>query len=158
MINGYDNNKNDWHYVKISIIDADKGQYMWKNKAGINWTLTKKPNSPDKLIVGPDCPYFISGYTEATLKFDGHGKVISISGPWNEIYSKQPPKTPAKTDEKHGHGYENGPEHGSEIIRVDKITLMERRVTRLATRGAFVSFLMWAFVFIAATIGRRASW
>ena len=41
---------------------------------------------------------------------------------------------------------------------MDKMTLMERRVSRLMTRGAFVSFLMWAFVFIAATIGRRASW
>ena len=45
-----------------------------------------------------------------------------------------------------------------EIVRVDKMTLTERRMTKLSTRGAFLSFLMWAFVFIAATIGKRASW
>lgn len=79
---------------------------------------------------------------------DANGNVLNISGPWNEIYSKKPKMT-AEHGMVHGEG---------EIVRVDKMTLTERRVTKLATRGAFVSFLMWMFVFIAATIGKRASW
>ena len=83
----------------------------------------------------------------ATLSFDANGNVLNISGPWNEIYSKK--ITYAKTAEKG---------EGEEWVRVDKMTLTERRVTKLATRGAFVSFLMWMFIFIAATIAKRASW
>lgn len=36
--------------------------------------------------------------------------------------------------------------------------MQERRVTKLMTRAAFVSFIMWLFVFVAAITGKRASW
>ena len=86
IIKGYEGNKNDWHYVKISVVDADKGVFRWTNRAGVKWTLTKK--SDTKYAVGNDCPYFNSGHKEATLKLDDNGKAVSISGPWNEIYIK----------------------------------------------------------------------
>ena len=87
IINGYENNKNDWHFVKISVLDKEAGTFQWTNKAGVKWTLTKT-DSPNKLTVGEDCPYYSSGYTEAELKF-AEGKVVAIAGPWNEIYTKQ---------------------------------------------------------------------
>ena len=51
-----------------------------------------------------------------------------------------------------GHdGKQNGEYH------VDKKVLQERRVSKLMTRASFVSFLMWLFIAIAATIGLRAA-
>jgi hypothetical protein len=38
--------------------------------------------------VGTDCPYYKSGYEEATLEFDDEGKVTKIVGPWEEKYKK----------------------------------------------------------------------
>ena len=49
VINGYENRKNDWHFVKITIVDAEKGVYKWTNKAGISWTLNKIPGQPHQL-------------------------------------------------------------------------------------------------------------
>ena len=86
IINGYENNKNDWHFVKVTVLDKEAGTFQWTNKAGVKWTLTKT-DSPNKLKVGEDCPYHSSGYTEAELRF-ADGKVVAIAGPWNEIYSK----------------------------------------------------------------------
>ena len=86
IIKGYEGNKNNWHYVKISVVDADKGIFRWTNKAGVKWTLTKK--SDTKFAVGTDCPYYRTGHKEATLKLNDEGKVVSIAGPWNEIYMK----------------------------------------------------------------------
>lgn len=46
--------KNDWHYVDITKVDSRT--LLWKNKAGVSWTLT----FTDKLgvfDVGPTCPY-----------------------------------------------------------------------------------------------------
>ena len=68
------------------MLDKAAGTFQWTNKAGVKWTLTKT-DSPDKLTVGEDCPYFNSGYTEADLKFVD-GKVVAIAGPWGEIYTK----------------------------------------------------------------------
>ena len=57
IIHGYENNKNDWHYVEISVVDANRGVYRWQNRANVKWTLTQKPNEPTKFEVGTDCPY-----------------------------------------------------------------------------------------------------
>jgi len=65
----YTSNKNDWHYVTIEFLDVDNGVYLWTNRAGISWTLTQDQNSPDKLIVDTDCPYYDRGFTESTLLF-----------------------------------------------------------------------------------------
>ena len=37
VIDGYENKKNDEHYVTISVINADNGAgvYLWKNRAGV---------------------------------------------------------------------------------------------------------------------------
>ena len=95
IIKGYEGNKNDWHYVKITPVEGKEGVYQWSNRAGVKWTLTKK--SDTKFEVGKDCPYFNSGHKEATLKLNDDGKAVSISGPWNEIYIKQqPPKAAPK--------------------------------------------------------------
>ena len=59
VVDEYGKEKKDWHFVKISIVDAVKGVYKWANKAGKSWTLTKIPNSPDILLVGTDCPHYI---------------------------------------------------------------------------------------------------
>jgi hypothetical protein len=56
VIDGYDNNKNDWHYVTIKKNRA--GGYRWINRAGVEWTLTKKADSKFELDVGPECPYY----------------------------------------------------------------------------------------------------
>ena len=48
VINGYENNKNDWHFVKVTVLDKEAGTFQWTNKAGVKWTLTKT-DSPDKL-------------------------------------------------------------------------------------------------------------
>ena len=33
--------RNDWHYVTISVVDAVNGVYRWSNRAGFSWTLTQ---------------------------------------------------------------------------------------------------------------------
>ena len=73
---------------------------------------------------------------------------------------------PVETKQQPGHTFtrqdkHEGRPHGSgqgEHYRVDKLTLQERRVSRLITRGAFLSFFMWLLVFVAACVGKRASW
>ena len=77
---------NDWNYANISVIA--KGVYRWSNRAGRSWTLTKNPDSPDKLDVGTDCPYYKKGHTEVTLKFDADGNVYAIVGPHDKVYYK----------------------------------------------------------------------
>ena len=62
--------------------------YRWSNRANVKWTLTQRPFEADKFIVGTDCPYYNDGHTVATINIDNKGKVVSIAGPWNEIYRK----------------------------------------------------------------------
>jgi len=89
IVDGYENNKNDWHYVDITETDAENGVYQWKNKAGITWTLTKKAGSDDKYKVGTDCPYHeMANYKEARLIKGDDGRVKWITGPWGELYKK----------------------------------------------------------------------
>ena len=40
---------------------------------------------------------------------------------------------------------------------VDKRVLQERRISKMMTRAAFVSFIMWLFIAISAAIGLRAA-
>ena len=68
VIDGYDNNKNDWHYVSIK--KNRLGGYRWTNRAGVEWTLTERMDDPDHLDVGTDCPYYESGHTVAELRRD----------------------------------------------------------------------------------------
>ena len=87
VIRGYEGNKNDWHFVEISVIDLNLGLYRWKNRAGVEWTLTQNPNESTKFAVSAHCPYYNAGHTEATVTLVGLS-VVSISGPHNEIYMK----------------------------------------------------------------------
>lgn len=48
-------------------------------------------------------------------------------------------------------GHQNGQPKTQEQVE------QEHRITRLTTRATFVSFLMWTLVFIAASIGYRAT-
>ena len=38
VIDGYEGNKNDWHYVSLSW-DYDRYAFTWRNRAGREWTL-----------------------------------------------------------------------------------------------------------------------
>ena len=80
---------NDWHYATITLQDEENGVYLWKNRAGAWWNLTRKPDDKTKLTVDPRCPYHKHGYHEAGLKFDEDGNVIQIKGPFGERYNKQ---------------------------------------------------------------------
>jgi hypothetical protein len=56
VVDGYDNNKNDWHYVTIK--KNRLSGYRWTNRAGVSWSLTERADDPEHLDVGEDCPYF----------------------------------------------------------------------------------------------------
>ncbi len=76
--------KNNWHLVTIS--KKDENTYLWTNKKGVSWTLTKIAGSGD-LSVGDDCPYKKEhGYEKAVVSRDSRGFVTSISGPFGEAY------------------------------------------------------------------------
>ena len=59
-----------------------------------------------------------------------------------------------KRGNRYGHGRGDAT---PDMKPVDKQVLQERRVERLMTKGAFLSFLMWTFVFLAASVGYMAS-
>ena len=65
------------------------------------------------------------------------------------------PKMKFKGDKMHQgpghHKMQDGEYH------VDKRVLQERRINKMMTRAAFVSFIMWLFIAIAAAIGLRAA-
>ena len=52
--------KNDWHYVTIKKNGDNK--YIWKNRAGVSWTLTKDEERSLILLVGKECPYYEQGH------------------------------------------------------------------------------------------------
>ena len=87
-IENFDGKKNNWHYADVTVFDAEKGVFKWKNRAGVSWLLTRKENSVDKLDVGTDCPYYNSGYKEAMVVYDDDGKIIKIEGPHEAMYKK----------------------------------------------------------------------
>ena len=39
IVDGYENNKNDWHYITIEAVNEELGEYKWTNKAGVEWSL-----------------------------------------------------------------------------------------------------------------------
>ena len=73
---GYEGRRNDWHYADITVHDADRGVYKWKNRAGVIWTLTKKQGSEDTFMVGETCPYYKHGYEKAKLILKDDGTVL----------------------------------------------------------------------------------
>ena len=75
IIDGYANNKNNWHYVTIT---KTRSGYVWKNKAGVSWTLKWKAGSSTELDVGSECPYYNRGYKVAIIRQDSSGKVTGI--------------------------------------------------------------------------------
>jgi hypothetical protein len=83
---GYENNRNNWHYVTIK--ENEQGGFAWKNRAGVEWSLNWKDESQTELIVGKECPYNSHGYTKAKIERDADGNVIAIEGPYNEWYKK----------------------------------------------------------------------
>ena len=85
VIEGYEGNRNDWHYVNISVKDDG---YLWRNRAGVEWTLTQNEMINNQLEVGEECPYFESGHSAAHMIFDSQHEVVAITGPWNERYNR----------------------------------------------------------------------
>ena len=57
-----------------------KGNYVWKNKAGIEWSLISNGQECDLLHIGTDCPYYIEGYTVTLFN------KLGIYGPGGEFY------------------------------------------------------------------------
>jgi len=60
--------------------------FTWENRAGVKWTLTQLGASKD-FDVGTDCPYYATGYTVATAKFDNSGNMVAITGPGGYQYT-----------------------------------------------------------------------
>ena len=52
-------------------------------------------SNPYKLQV--KCPFYDS-YTEATLTFNENGKMVSLTGPYNEVYAKTSDISPPTID------------------------------------------------------------
>jgi len=65
--------------------------------------------------VGEDCPYYRHGHKEAKLDLDEDGKVLKISGPWGEMYTK----TSDKVELKHNHGNEFKPNYLGGNLKFD---------------------------------------
>ena len=95
VIDGYEGNKNDWHYVHISILDDG---YLWENRAGVTWTLTQDPEVNASLQVGKECPYYESGHHSASMIFDENHEVIAINGPWGERYNRAEPESESESE------------------------------------------------------------
>ena len=107
VVDGYpESEMNDWHYVTISVDDAERGIYTWNNRAGVEWTL--KQAWELGLEVAPDCPYYDDGHREAFVDMDWDGNIIAIHGPWNEVYLKQTVDEDTECVDSHwlnGHGH-----------------------------------------------------
>jgi len=145
VIDGYNGNKNDWHYATIKEVNpiptcaghpatydagygscstyawghksqnfpfcaqdintagevaenvcrecgaCDDGRrvFTWENRAGVKWTLTQLggTRASNDFDVGTDCPYYATGYTVATAKFDNSGNMVAITGPGGYQYT-----------------------------------------------------------------------
>ena len=85
IVDGYKNNKNDWHFVTVTKTSSG---YVWKNKANRSWTLKWKAGSSKELDVGKECPYYNRGYKVANIRQDSSGNVTGIQGPGGEWYLK----------------------------------------------------------------------
>ena len=59
--------------------------YMWSNRASVEWSLTRQGNS-DMFDVGVECPYYKDGHTVAEIEIDKLGDIQFIKGPWGEKY------------------------------------------------------------------------
>ena len=85
----YEGNPNGWHIARLTT--EDFVTFKWTNKAGASWTLTQsasdKRGQPTQFNVGTDCQYYFDGYKMATVNYGPNGNLLSISGPWNEIYN-----------------------------------------------------------------------
>ena len=80
---------NYWHYVHIDKTGDDT--YQWTNAAGVQWSLTFQDQADSEGLVyavGKECPYYTSGYTNATLHVDT--PIIQIEGPYQELYVQLP--------------------------------------------------------------------
>jgi hypothetical protein len=81
------NKRNDWHYVSITSVDANR--LKWNNRAGVSWDLKVHwdRQSVDYLEIGPN-PYSNAGYTKAKRIGDSNGEFAGFVGPHNEVYVK----------------------------------------------------------------------
>ena len=102
--------------------------YLWTNKKGYSWTLTKKSFSPDTLEVGPECPYYKKGHTEATLEFDTNGEVFGILGPHGSSYVK--PFNPPSDNKIVGHFIRDKPAHKLKKHHYVEITAVAEGIYR----------------------------
>lgn len=81
--------RNDWHYVTITAT-GDKRIFVWKNKAGVSWKLTRSASDPSTFAVDEACPYYRSGYTTGKVSTDKRGAVNGFFGPHGELYTLRP--------------------------------------------------------------------
>ena len=72
---------NDWHFVEITNPTGDGQNFLWKNRADVEWDLTAKYNASgviEAFDVGENCPYFDMDeppypHKVAKLKFGPNG-------------------------------------------------------------------------------------
>lgn len=85
--------ENDWHYVTIENPSSDGMNFVWTNRAGVEWSLYAHYDESGMLSyfdVGQDCPYFDDGHTMAEVEYDWEeGTLLAIYGPWGEKYTYQ---------------------------------------------------------------------
>lgn len=85
-------NSNDWHFVTISNPSGDGYHFEWTNRAGVSWSLAPDYGFNDyggerlnDFNVGPDCPYYGDGHTNANLRYKQNGGALKkVYGPWDE--------------------------------------------------------------------------
>jgi hypothetical protein len=62
--------------------------YVWRNRANVEWTLKQDPTINNALEVGPECPYFNSGFHTASMIFNDEHMVTALLGPHGERYNR----------------------------------------------------------------------
>lgn len=86
---------NDWHFVDITNPSGNGKNFIWKNRAGVEWDLIAKFNQSgmiEAFDVCKNCPYFDMyeppyPHKVARLKYGPNGQLEGIYGPGYEFYA-----------------------------------------------------------------------
>ena len=115
-------NENGWHHVTIAAVPVLAVQFggaplKWKNKAGVEWSLTPSGDSA-ALAVGDDCPYFTSGYASCAVECDSDSRVTAVFGPGGERYCRTGDLTGEELHAAQVAWDASAQSHGPKVIRI----------------------------------------
>ena len=115
-------NENSWHHATIAAVPVLAVQFggaplRWKNKAGVEWSLTPSGDSA-ALAVGDDCPYFTSGYASCAVECDSDGRVTAVFGPGGERYCRTGDLTGEELHAGQVAWDASAQSHGPKVIRI----------------------------------------